>query len=238
MVEETEEPGLIEQVKGLINYSPESEKHLSNELWLPDRGDGDFTLTAVDAGDATENLNYNRGLIIRRNKFKTPGGDFNKQCTVLIPLRKLFPYFDFTRNLLKGIDHKFKLHVNDKNKMIFRSGGAAVGKVIYNYLCMWLPKVKPSNKWEMTLNDQMVKGMTKSIGWNKWTYYLRDDRMALGTRNIKWDIPTSETRPKRLYLIIQRSDALSDQEVNTMTFGTSIQTVYKIQWFDNPRIHI
>jgi hypothetical protein len=216
-VEETEEPGLIEQVRGLINYSPEAEKYLSNELWSPDRGDGGFTVQQTLPVTFLENFNYNRGLVIRRDKFKTIGAEYNKRCTVMIPLRKLFPYFDFTRNLMKGVEHKFKLYVNDKNKMIFRTAGDA-GKVVYNYLCMWIPKVKPSEKWEKLLKSQMASGMTKSIGWNKWTYYLRDEVIPVTTRNIKWDIPTSEVRPKRLYLILQRSDALSNQTVNSMIF--------------------
>lgn len=215
-IEEIEEPGLIEQVKGLINYAPDAEKYLSNELWSPDRGNGGFTLT-LTGGGGVEDFNYNRGLLIRRDKFKTTGATYNKRCTVMIPLRKLFPYFDFTRNLMKGVDHKFKLHVNDKNKMIFRTAGDA-GKVIYNYLCMWIPKVKPSEKFEKLIRNQMASGMTKSIGWNKWTYYFRDERIAVDTGNIKWDIPTSEVRPKRLYLIVQRSDALSLQTVNSMIF--------------------
>jgi hypothetical protein len=230
-VEETEEPGLIEQIKGLVNYSPDAETHLSNELWSPDRGNGEFTVQSTLPVTFLENFDYNRGLVIRRNKIKSPPvvgtpntGTYNKRYTVMIPLRKLFPYFDFTRNLMKGVDHKFKLHVNDKNKMIFRTGaGVGVdGKVVYNYLCMWIPKVRPSEKWDKLIRSQMASGMTKSIGWNKWTYYFRDEIIPtapIGTPgNINWVIPTSEVRPKRLYLILQRSDALSDQTVNSMIF--------------------
>ncbi len=40
LVESYEQPGIVEQVKGLIEYSEDSEKQMSSELWYPDRGNG------------------------------------------------------------------------------------------------------------------------------------------------------------------------------------------------------
>lgn len=41
-IEETEQPGVIEQIKGLMNYSKDQEQYLTEELWSPDRGNENF----------------------------------------------------------------------------------------------------------------------------------------------------------------------------------------------------
>lgn len=62
--------------------------------------------------------------------------------------------------------------------MIFRTNAGTNGKIVYNYMLLWLPRVKPSEKWDSIIQQQMSQGMTRNIGFNKYTYYTRSDPIA------------------------------------------------------------
>lgn len=163
----------------------------------------------------------NTGLLTRMNKQIDVAGNYTKQYSCFIPLRKLFPYLDFNRIVLKGMEHRFKLYVNDQSRMMFRTnaGTNVDGRLIYNYLLMWAPRVKPSEKWSKILQDQMSQGLERNIGFNRFSYYIRSD--PINDQNpgrIQWTIPTTETRPRKVFLLMQRQDYDRNQLQNPMIF--------------------
>jgi hypothetical protein len=176
---------------------------------------------AVTINSTLENPLYNKGLATRIGKMRpNPTGTYAKQYSVRIPLRRLFKYFDFNRFLMKGIEHKFKLYVNEQNRMMFRTADGANhdGRLMFTYMCLWIPKITIAKKFNDQLTQQMSQGMSKSIGWNKYSYHLRDLPIARTERNVKWTIPISESKPRKVYAFIQRADAATSQLINTMIF--------------------
>lgn len=169
----------------------------------------------------TRKTNFNSGLFDRMNKQIDAAGNYTKQYSCFIPLRKLFPYLDFNRIVLKGMEHRFKLYVNDQSRMMFRTnaGTNVDGRLIYNYLLMWVPRVKPSERWSKILQDQMSQGLERNIGFNRFSYYIRSD--PINDQNpgrIQWTIPTTETRPRKVFLLMQRQDYDRNQLQNPMIF--------------------
>lgn len=219
-IEETEQPGIIEQVKGLMNYSKDQEQYLTQELWSPDRGNGYWTFAPLAV--TNPNPNYNSGGWNRMMMQKTAiGSGFVKQYSFRIPLRKLFSYFDYNRIIHKGIDHKFKLYVNEQNRMLFRSdqGVDRDGRLLFTYMALWVPLVEPSKMYKEVLLKQMSQGTHTTLGWNKFTYHVYDNALPIGSSSpLRWTVPVSEARPKKVYLFLQRADALTSQLVNSMIF--------------------
>lgn len=275
-VEETEQPGIIEQIKGLMNYSKDQEQYLTQELWSPDRGNGYWNFNqsntsignhllqfSADGGgtwtDITDaqlqyvaannsiapvgttiadtniirvnphvvssvlnNTAYNSGGEKRMMMQKTsPTSGFVKQYSFRIPLRKLFSYFDYNRIIHKGVEHKFKLYVNEQNRMLFRSnqGVDRDGRLLFTYMALWVPLVEPSKMYKELLSKQMSQGTHTTLGWNKFTYHVYDNALPIGSSSpLRWTVPVSEARPKKVYLFLQRADALTSQLVNSMIF--------------------
>jgi len=64
LIEAYDQPGIVNQIKGLMENSLDSEKQLTNEFWYPDRGNGQFfSYVSVQFRNITNSVRYGQLLI-------------------------------------------------------------------------------------------------------------------------------------------------------------------------------
>jgi len=234
-------PGICDHVQGLSKYSKNYELYGegSQYLYCIDRGNGLFSENPYDID--VENVDYNKAISEKYKKSRYTYSSANKSAyekdyVCMVPLSKLFSYFQYNKQFLKGIQHKIILYRNDINAMVFRTtGGADVNKILkINYLSLWVPHIKMSKKFDMMIDSHMSEKTKKIVGFNKIQYYEADQLLNYNQNSFRYTLPASEVRPKIVYFFIQDANARDNQLKNN--FIMPMQPISKIQLSFNGKV--
>lgn len=146
--------------------------------------------------------------------------DCHGSIELLLPIRKMFPFYHEMRHAFRGLKHRITMTLNQQNKMIYkwaRNNVAAPedGRIIINKMVWRLPHVEPSLSTMAKLESLFAKDSSFAMKWEAQSVLKF---MPPKTTEIRVPIACSIHRPTHIFIAFQNRDRETDQVDNYMQF--------------------
>lgn len=139
---------------------------------------------------------------------------------LLLPIRKIFPFYHEMRFAMRGMKHRICLTLNQQNKMVIKwaEGNVAApanGKVTINKMVWRIPQVEPSLQTLAKLENLFARDSTYNM---KWIAQSVLKFMPPKTSEIRVPIACSIHRPTHIFVTFQKIERDTDQTASSMQF--------------------
>lgn len=137
------------------------------------------------------------------------------RVNLLLPLEKIFPFFEQNQHVFRGVKHRITLTLNSADSILKRTAGVA-GKIYIDQMTWIIPQVEPSLGTMAKLENQLAAGSKFHLNWDAISVYkhtinsnLTDQRIALSSTIHK---------PKHVFVALQTATRQTDQTQDSMIF--------------------
>lgn len=237
IVETRDEQQLCSHLKNLVEYSQDyATSSGSNELYYKNTGaglgadDAEF-VTTPNEGFTSRNANFNDGFAKLFNRTKTSGS-----VTAVIPLSHLLGIASVDRVMI-GNTFDLELTRSNASEHLFRSG-TTDGKVEFEKMSLWLPRIRPTPELDLEMKSMMVGGVVSTYKFLDYNGY-RSQPLTIGAGSTNQRIVTQSERPLHVFVSLRKgsktqtdSPNLTRDEINEISLRLNGRT-YPARVYDN-----
>ncbi len=212
-VEEVKEPGIVINALGLMMQSPDHEEISSLWGWAKDGIITEIEDKSVQFG-ATAAGGYgafvtNKGWLRRAGEHRN-----GRQKTYWVPLRRIFPFFNNNRMVLRGQNIKVLLTKNPEANIFHTRPDATDAFINYKRVGIHWATIKPDPSTSLILEKKLASNQKQSLLWNAVTLHKTKDFVSQG--DIEYDFNIQKGVPQRLIILPYLSAQFGARENNNV----------------------
>ena len=207
IIESINNPGQATTMLGLLKYPDDFSKSKGlNQLWYKDTS-------------AAANLNTNNGFAVRHAyiiKQPDPKGNFG----FMVPMNHIFRFCEDYNKIVYGFTHTLTLIRKTDNDAIYRIGATDPGKILLKNVFGYMPRVSPSNIYELNLYKIIEQKSKLPVA-----YWKREcATIALSPiSSYSWRLSVKSSPEKPRYIIVGfQTGTNNNQERNASIFSRAV----------------
>ena len=217
-IEVLQNPGHATTMLGLLKYPDDFVKSQGlNQLWLKDENTG-------QANIAEDNVNYNKGFVIRRNYIIT-SPNTNGKFSFKIPLKHFLGFCEDYKKILYGMQQKLTLTRTNDNNAIFRAGGNE-GEVYLERIRWFMPHVIPSDAYRLQLDKIIEKKEKIPVGYRM--LQCDSSPVSATSTNFTWRLGVKSSPDIPRFIIVGfQTNKNNSQALNPAIFDSlNVRNIY------------
>ena len=213
IVETRDEAHLCNHLKNLVEYSEDySRSSATNELYYKNTGtsfgsDNTEFITTANEGFTSRNAFYNDGFAKSLERTKN-----SAVITCILPLPHLLGIATVDR-VMSGNTFDLELTRSNASDHLFRASGVADGKVSFERMSLWLPRIRPTPELDMSLKSQMVNGVVSDYKFLDYNAY-RTQPLSTSAGSNTQRITTQSEKILHVFVALRRGSRTQEFPVN------------------------
>lgn len=250
IVETIDENHLTTIIKSLLHFSGDyAQSSASNQFYFKDTGTlldssapalRPFNNGAIVDGQAVnllnivENPEYNKGHAIRITKT-----DAGKIASAFIPLRYIFGWATIDR-VMTGNTISLEFTKSNSNEHLLKglaNGGGALadGKVRFEKMSLWCPRILPSPALELSLKSAMGGGVVSQYKYPVYNAYTSDVQAGGKTGSVVFRVLTTNEKIVNVFVYCRQPAEQLKSKTKTENCLTELELRLNGKSFPNRR---
>jgi len=133
------------------------------------------------------------------------------QVHLLLPLARIFPFFDQINHVFRGVKHRITFTLNKQHNIMLYTEG----KVFINKMEWVIPYVEPSLAMMAKLENQLASQNTFNFKWSAINVYKQQPTKA---KEIRIPLASTIHKPEKVIVGIQKAVRTTDVSARSMMF--------------------
>ena len=147
--------------------------------------------------------------------------DCNYTVNMLLPIDRIFPFFNQNRHVFRGIKHRITLTLNEPECSLYRDSSKTTKAAVLKIKNMtWqMPQLVPSLEVQAALETQLAQNSIFGLDWTAINVYKF--QTSSGQENVRIPLSSTIHKPKHIFIGIQSKDRTTKQDEDSMMFEHS-----------------
>lgn len=147
----------------------------------------------------------------RQRYIRETGGNLH----LLLPVKKIFPFFQQNKHVFRGVKHRLTFTLNDANQLVQHAVGVDAGTVKIRSMLWVIPYVEPSLNMMAKLETQLASQNSYKLNWNAVNIYKEQPPKL---QEIRIPLASTVHKPTNVFVMCQNSNRDATQEAESMIF--------------------